>query len=223
MLSKIGILNLQGCKLTLSMMSIYRIAKEINFTRKRVREKYYPEKKEATLEEDLKEFYKELHKLDYKKTICLDETGIKLSMTLSYGRNKSGKRVIKKTNKYPFKKYNLLAAICYDKVVGWILYPETNSGIKSNDIIEFYKTYIKDNEEYKGYNILMDNAVIHKSKALKKEIEDGGHNLFYSFSYHPDTNGIENFFSQLKHYIKKESPQTYNEISPIIKKIIRIK
>ena len=60
-------------KITLSLMSIYRIAKEINYTRKRVREKYYPEKKENTEQEDLKEFYKELHKLDYKKTICLDE------------------------------------------------------------------------------------------------------------------------------------------------------
>ncbi len=136
------------------------------------------------MEDDLKEFYKNLHELDYKKTICLDEIGIKLSMTLSYGRSKSGKRVIKKTNKYPFKKYNLLAAICYDKVVGWVLYPETNTGVKSDDIIEIYRTFIKDKAEYKDYNILMDNAVIHKSKALKKEIEEGSHNLFYSFAYH---------------------------------------
>ena len=57
----------------------------------------------------------------------------------------------------------------------------------------------------------MDNAVIHKSKALKKEIEEGGHKLFYSFAYHPQTNPIEEFFSQLKHYIKKESPQKYDE------------
>ena len=174
-------------------MSIYNITKELNYTRKRVREKYYPEQKEATLEEDLKAFYKNLQELDYKKTICLDETGIKLSMTLSYGRSKNGKRVIKKTNKYPFKKYNLLAAICYDKVVGWVLYPETNTGIKSDDIIEFYKTYIKDKPEYKDCNILMDNAVIHKSKALKKEIEEGGHKLFYSFAYHQILMGLRTF------------------------------
>ena len=39
-------------------------------------------------------------------------------MTLSYGRSRSGTRVIKKTNKYPYKKYNLLCDICADKVVG---------------------------------------------------------------------------------------------------------
>ena len=44
-------------------------------------------------------------------------------MTLSYGRSKSGTRVIKKTNKYPYKRYNLLCAISADKVVGWKLYP----------------------------------------------------------------------------------------------------
>lgn len=45
----------------------------------------------------------------------------------------------------------------------------------------------------------------------------------YSFAYHPETNAIEEFFSQLKHYIKKESPQTYLEISPVIEKIIKDK
>jgi hypothetical protein len=37
---------------------------------------------------------------------------------LSYGRSKSGTRVIKKTTKYPYKRYNLLCAISSNKVVG---------------------------------------------------------------------------------------------------------
>ena len=69
----------------------------------------------------------------------------------------------------------------------------------------------------------MDNAVIHKSKKMKEAFEEGGHKLFYSFSYHPETDAIEEFFSQLKHYIKKVSPATYDEISHCIKKIIKEK
>ena len=41
---------------------------------------------------------------DNSKTISIDETSIYLNMTLTYGRSKSGTRVIKKINKYPFKK-----------------------------------------------------------------------------------------------------------------------
>ena len=55
--------------------SITTIFQDLGITRKRVREKYYPEKKEETQEEDLKSFYKELKKHDYKKTISIDETG----------------------------------------------------------------------------------------------------------------------------------------------------
>ena len=57
-------------------------------------------------------------------------------MTLSYGRSRIGTRVIKKTNKYPYKRFNLLCAISADKVIGWKLYPERKGGVKTNDILK---------------------------------------------------------------------------------------
>ena len=36
----------------------------------------------------------------------------------------------------------------------------------------------------------------------------------------PETNAIEEYFSQLKHYIKKESPNTYEDIYNTIQKIL---
>ena len=62
----------------------------------------------------------------------------------------------------------------------------------------------------------MDNAVIHKSKKIRIHIEGSNNYLLYSVPYHPETNAIEEFFNQLKHYIKKESPNTYNEIIHVI-------
>jgi hypothetical protein len=34
--------------------------------------------------------------------------------------------------------------------------------------------------------------------------------LLYSVTYHPETNAIEEFFNQLKHYIKKEKSKYIN-------------
>lgn len=45
-------------------------------------------------------------------------------MKPSYGRSKTGTRVIDKTYKYPYKRYNLLFAISADKIVDYILYKE---------------------------------------------------------------------------------------------------
>jgi len=47
-------------KVHLTDMSIYNILHKHKLTRKRLRSKYYPEKKEGQEKEDLKEFYKKL-------------------------------------------------------------------------------------------------------------------------------------------------------------------
>ena len=53
--------------------------------------------------------------------------------------------------------------------------------------------------------------------------EESNNKLLYSVPYHSETNAIEEFFSQLKHYIKKESPNTYEDIERVIKDIITTK
>jgi transposase len=198
--------------------SINNILNRMKITRKRLRSKYYPEKREGQEATDLKTFYEKLNTYDYKRTICLDETSIYLNMKPSYGRSRSGTRVIKKTNIYPFKRYNMLCAICANKVVGWKLYKDIKGGLKTQNILDFYDEFIKDN--YKNYLIIMDNAIIHKSKMIREKIEDNHNYLLYSVPYHPETNSIEEFFSQLKHYIKKQSPNTYEDIDTTIKDVL---
>ena len=62
-----------------------------------------------------------------------------------------------------------------------------------------------------------------KHQDLREKIENSKNDLLYSVPYHPETNSIEKFFSQLKHYIKKESPNTYEDIEIVIKEIINTK
>ena len=54
----------------------------------------------------------------------------------------------------------MLCAICANKVVGWKLYKDIKGGLKTQNILDFYDEFIKDN--YKNYLIIMDNAVIQK-------------------------------------------------------------
>ena len=86
----------ENFKISLTDHTIFRILKKHKITRKRLRNKYYPEKKLGQEKEDINDFYKKLSKFNYKKTISIDETSIYLNMTLTYGRSKSGTRVIKK-------------------------------------------------------------------------------------------------------------------------------
>ena len=72
-------------------------------------------------------------------------------------------------------------------------------------------------------NILNLYVKLHKSKIIRETIEGNKNILLYSVPYHPETNSIEEFFSQLKHYIKKESPNTYDDIDKTIKNILENK
>ena len=69
----------------------------------------------------------------------------------------------------------------------------------------------------------MDNTVTHRSQRIKELIKNSNNHLLYTVPYNPSTNAIEEFFSQLKHYIKKESPNTYDDIVNVIKNIIKTK
>jgi len=42
----------------------------------------------------------------------------------------------------------------------------------------------------------MDNAVIHKSKQIREEIEYDNNKLLYSVPYHPETNSIEALYQK---------------------------
>ena len=92
-------------------------------------------------------------------------------------------------------------------------------GLDKIKFIKFLEENIKD--KYKNHLITLDNARFHRSKEVKEYIEHIGNKYLYCVRYRPKTNAIENFFSQLKHYIKLTSPQTYEEIVITIRKILQ--
>jgi transposase len=63
----------------------------------------------------------------------------------------------------------------------------------------------------------MDNAVFHKTEEVRKAIKDSKNTVQYSVAYYPRSNPIDQFFNQLKHYIKKESPISYTDITASIR------
>ena len=150
----------------LSIQSILTILREGEVTRKRVRKKYYPEKLLNDKENKFKEFYKKLHSYTPKKIISLDETSIYINMTQTYGYSKRGQRAVITTHTYPFKRFNVLCAIRYNKVIGIEIYEELKGGVKQKELAEFINKYIKG--KYKKNLILLDNAMPHRANKVKE-------------------------------------------------------
>ena len=69
--------------------------------------------------------------------------------------------------------------------------------------------------------IILDNGQIHKKESTRKIIKDSGNHLLYTCPYHPRLNAIEQFFSQMKHYLKLYKSKNYNELTVNLKKSIK--
>lgn len=186
-----------------------------DITRKRLVKKYFPAKKKNIEKDLLKQFYKNVNKYDYKKIICLDEMAVYINMLPSYGRSDKGKQAIRRTTIYPYKKFNLIVSMKYNKIISWKLDKESYN---TNKLLEFIDDNLSD---YKNHLLIFDNAVFHKNKKIIEVLNKYKISYQYIVPYHPENNPIERLFSQIKSYLKIANYQSYEEIEKGLKHIIK--
>ena len=200
-----------------SITIIHYILENNNITRKRLVKKYFPAKKKDIENDLLKQFYKNVNEYSYKNIICLDETAVYINMLPSYGRSEKGKDAIRRTTIYPYKKFNLIVAMKYNRIIGFELNKNPYDAEKLN-------IFIRENiSDYKNHLLIFDNARFHKSKKVLETLNKYKIHHLYIVPYHPENNPIERLFSQLKSYLKTANCQSYDEIDNMIKNIIKHK
>ena len=149
--------------------------------------------------------------------IALDESSICIGLHPLKGRCEIGTRLNKvtKDNKV-FVKFTLIMAISTKGVVHWKLYKK--GGIDNVRLIDFLKVVLKNK---KKKLILMDNASAHKKQTVKDFITNKGNDYVYVLPYHHFQNPIEKMFNQLKYYMRKDEPMSYNAIKVSIRNAIK--
>ena len=76
--------------------------------------------------------------------------------------------------------------------------------------------------KYKNHIIILDNARSHNNDYVKKAIINSGNKYLFTIPYTPKTNAIENWFSQLKHYLKlNKKILRYDQLKQQIKLAIK--
>ena len=187
----------------ISPQHLGRIMRNHNRTRKRTRHEHFPDerrKNPTDKEQELNDFYKTVKKYPMDKIISLDETSVGALLMPSYSRCFIGKRCVIKTNKnFVFQKFTLLVAINNSKRIGYEFYDK--GGTTKERMVEFFEKHIFG--KYKNHLIIMDNARSHHNDLIKEAVLRSGNQLLYSIPYTPKTNPIEEYFNQLKYYLKK--------------------
>jgi len=199
-----------------------QVIRDNNITRKRTRHEHYPKErygKPTDIKKELKAFYKEISKYSLNKIISLDETSISPALIMEYSKCSLGKRCVVKTDdNYVFRKFTLLCAISNSKCVGATLYKE--GGMTKERFVEFLEANIFN--KYKNHLIILDNAGSHNNEFVKHAIINSGNKYLFSLPYTPKCNVIENWFNQIKYYLKlNKKVLKYDELVVEIKNAIK--
>jgi transposase len=206
-------------KLDISRQYLSDIIRDNNITRKRATFKHFPKTYRGNIrneQQELKEFFDIINQFKLEDIISIDETSVSTSLTHNYCRAFLGDRCIKKTtNNEVFKKYSLVVAINNNKCIASELYQ--NGAVNAERFNDFLK---KKCSKVKGKLFVLDNGQIHKKESTKQIIKESGNYLVYTCPYHPRLNSIEQFFNQMKHYIKLDKPNTFTALDGSVKSSI---
>jgi transposase len=129
----------------------------------------------------------------------VDECGLDKYLYREQGYSRRGVPIIGKVSGRKFKRTNIVAAKCGDRVVAPMIY----DGTTDSAIFEFWfeKMLLKSIPKYSV--IVLDNAAFHRKAKLRRLAASADCEVLFLPPYSPDLNPIEEFWGWLKSRLRK--------------------
>jgi transposase len=138
----------------------------------------------------------------------LDEFGVHLGLTRTYGRAAPGERVVEGTPGYSGPHYTVVAALGPDGVRAPLLLEGAMNGVA----FETYVERVLGPSLHRGDVVVMDNLSAHTGDAVRALIEARGAGLVFLPPYSPDLNPIETCWSKVKAALRTAEARTPDEL-----------
>jgi len=123
-----------------------------------------------------------------------------------------GERLRAKVPHGHWKTMTFLAALRHDRVAApWLI-----DGPINGERFQLYVDHVLVPTLKPGDIVIMDNLGSHKGKAVRRAIREAGAKLLLLPKYSPDLNPIEQFFSKLKHWLRKAARRTLDTVCEAI-------
>lgn len=134
----------------------------------------------------------------------MDECSTNISLSPIYARAPRGERAHGKAPRNWGKNVSLICAIDSEGVK-----PSMSvEGAVDGKAFESYIEHFLASKLERGQIVVMDNLTVHKSKRVRRLIEEAGATLLFLPPYSPDMNPIEGAFSKVKSVLRKVAART---------------
>jgi transposase len=147
--------------------------------------------------------------VDPSRLVFIDETWTKTNMAPLRGWGPRGERLKAKVPHGRWRTMTFVAALRCDRIEApWLIDRPING--------ERFRTYVEKVllPTLRPTDIVVaDNLGSHRGRAVRHLIRSVGAKLFFLPKYSPDLNPIEQFFSKLKHCLRKAAKRTFEDVS----------
>lgn len=158
------------------------------------------------------EYWKQVRQVNPENLVFLDEMGVLLGLTRTYGRSLAGSRVYDLKPFYRGAKVTVVGAISLKQVVALMT---LNESMDSNAFEVFVQQCLVP-QLWPGAVVVMDNLPAHNVTKIEPLLQSVGASLLNLSPYSPDFNPIELWWSQLKAFLRQFSPTTAHKVDILL-------
>ena len=136
------------------------------------------------------------------KLYYVDECGLDKYLYREYAYSPRGVPIIGKVSGKKFKRTNIVAAKCGDRIVAPMIY----DGMTDSVLFEYWFETMLLKSIPKYSIIILDNATFHRKARLRELAKITGCEILFLPPYSPDLNPIENYWAWLKNKLRRILP-----------------
>ncbi len=200
-----------------SIGTMYNTLERLRITRKK---KTFsdPKKNSDAAQVDKENYDEQLEMIAPEQRLYLDETGSCLNMSPLYGRSQEGERAYDQKPTYPSTTVSTVAILSENGMKAEYTY---SGSLNAKLFILYLDTFVLPIIENKQ-TLIMDRHPVHRAKTVQKYLHQNNIKFLYLPAYSPELNPIEEAFSKIKQYIKKQKARTINELLKVLKTAFEI-
>ena len=139
-------------------------------------------------------------------------------MSPAYGRSEQGQPAYEEKPTYSSDTVSTVAILTEEGIKAQYTYPESLNAALFVLYLDTYLLSLLNN----GETLIMDNHPVHHAKIVQEYLVKNNIKFLFLPSYSPELNPIEEAFSKIKQYIKKQKPRVLNKLLRVIDDAFKI-
>jgi transposase len=198
-----------------SLTTLWRALRRLGLTRKK-KTLHADEQGRPDVQKKRRSFRRKVKRIEPRRLIFVDETGVTTAMTPAYAWAPRGERADASAPR-SWESVTVIAALGLDGVRAPLLVPGSTNAVTFESYIEQVLVPVL----HEGDVVVFDNLSAHLGPAVFEAIEHAGARVLPLPPYSPDYTPIEEMFSKVKEFLRRVAARVKGDLYAAIAEALR--